>query len=222
MQSLSPSADGAVAALARGEPYTAEHRVCGWRVRTRHAPIIKNSELVVADYSQGAWRRELSLTLIAGQHLPALLAGGNSLELVHEASGVRISFCALEGLREWALLDLPPVPHLSLLAPSAAWEYTFTTTYPGATTMLPPRAPAATHLPPQPDQTSFYSRPAVDLASGMAKLRRPLCKCKGVNGRAALVTLAAPAKQAKPPMAPRPPHVTLREGPLSSNHALHE
>lgn len=29
----------------------------------------------------------------------------------------------------------------------------------------------------------------VDLASGEAKLRRPLCKCKGVNGRAALVTL---------------------------------
>ena len=206
----------AAAALARGEPYTAEHRVCGWRVRTRHAPIIKNSELVVADYSQGAWRRELSLTLIAGQHLPALLAGGNSLELVHEASGVRISFCALEGLREWALLDLPPVPHLSPHAPSAAWEYTFTTTYPGATTMLPPRAPAAMHLPPQPDQTSFYSRPAVDLASGTAKLRRPLCKCKGVNGRAALVTLAAPAKQAKPPKSPWPPHVTLREVPLSS------
>jgi hypothetical protein len=172
-------AQASVRSLAAGREHEAQHHAAGlgWVVRTRRAPIIKNSELVVSEYSQGAWRRELSLTLLAGQHLPSLLGGGSSLELQHEASGVRIGFCALEALRSWALLDLPPVPHLAPHAPPAEWDYTFTTSYAGSTTV----APLGTRMPAQPDVTSFYARPAVDLVSGKPRLRKPLCKCKGMH-----------------------------------------
>ena len=90
----------AVAALAAGRTHVARYsHPCGWIVRTHRAPILKNSELTTSLYSQGAWRRELGLTLYAGQHLPGLLFGGNSVEIQHEKSGLRISFCALEALR---------------------------------------------------------------------------------------------------------------------------
>ena len=117
----------------------------------------------MSDYSHGAWKRELGLTTVAGQGLPGYLFGGNALELVHEASGVRISFCALEGLRSWVLEDNKPVRHLSPLAVPPEWEYTFTTAYPGSTTVAP--------VGPQPDGNSFFSRTAVDLASGQARPR---------------------------------------------------
>ena len=103
--------------------------------------------------------------------------GDNSLELRHEASGVRISFCALEALRCWALLDLPPIPHRSGFV-ADPWDYTFTTTYAGNTAI----AALGSGLPTQLDNRSFYARPATDLASGNARLRKPLCKCKGVKG----------------------------------------
>ena len=99
--------------LAAGRAHTTEHHWGDWVVRVRRAPILKNSEYTTSEYSAGAWKRDLSLTLHAGQHLPGALFGGNSLELFHEASGTRLSFCALEALRCWALLDLEPVQHLS-------------------------------------------------------------------------------------------------------------
>ena len=160
----------AVRALARGEAHAAEHNApFGWHICTRRAPIVKNSEYIVSEYSQGAWRRELSLTLIAGQHLPRLLAGMNSLELTHAPSGVIISFSALEALREWTLLNLPPVPHLAATAAQPEWEYTFTTTYPGTTT----RAPHGVSIPVQPDQRSLYSRPAVSARIQTSAAARP-------------------------------------------------
>ena len=150
------------AALAAGNAHVKEHRWGGgWLVRTRQAPIVKSSEISMSDYSHGAWKRELGLTNVAGQSLPGYLFGGNALELVHEASGVRISFCALEALRSWVLEESAPVRHLSPLASPPEWDYTFTTAYPGSTTV----APVGT----QPDRTSFHSRPAVDLASGQVR-----------------------------------------------------
>ncbi|EOD28619.1 hypothetical protein EMIHUDRAFT_114135 [Emiliania huxleyi CCMP1516] len=167
--------------------------------------MLKNSELSASAYSQGAWRRELGLTLYAGQHLPGQLYGGNSLELYHPASGVRISFCALEALRSWAGLDCAPVPHLSPSAPLPAWDYTFTTAYPGAVAVAPPGA----GVPSQPDGTTFYARAAVDLADGPARLRRPLCKCRGASGRPPLVPVSDPHPLADcepaPPSPPPPP-----------------
>ena len=152
------------AALAAGNAHVKEHRWGGgWLVRTRQAPIVKSSEISMSDYSHGAWKRELGLTNVAGQSLPGYLFGGNALELVHEASGVRISFCALEALRSWVLEESAPVRHLSPLASPPEWDYTFTTAYPGSTTV----APVGT----QPDRTSFHSRPAVDLASGQVRTR---------------------------------------------------
>ena len=162
---MSADADEALrAALAAGNAHVKEHRWAGgWLVRTRQAPIVKSSEISMSDYSHGAWKRELGLTNVAGQSLPGYLFGGNALELVHEASGVRISFCALEALRSWVLEESVPVRHLSPLASPPEWDYTFTTAYPGSTTV----APVGT----QPDRTSFHSRPAVDLASGQVRTR---------------------------------------------------
>ena len=102
-----------MSALGSGCEHVAEHSHAGWTVRTCRAPILKNHKLSVTADSHNAWRRELSLTRFAGQELPAAIYGGNSLELRHDASGVRLSFCALEALRAWALLDLPPVRHRS-------------------------------------------------------------------------------------------------------------
>ena len=77
----------------------------GWVIRTRRAPILKNHKQSVSDDSHNAWRRELGLTRFAGQELPEYTYGGNSLELRHTASGVRLSFCALEAFRAWSLLE---------------------------------------------------------------------------------------------------------------------
>ena len=193
---MATPADRAVAALAAGKTHVEEHRwTRGWLIRTQRAPIVKSSELSISEYSHGAWKRELGLTTVAGQSLPQCLFGGNSLELIHEASGVRISFCALEALRSWALLDHAAVPHLAPDAAAPEWEYTFTTAYPGATTI----APVCT----QPDGTSIYPRPAVDLASGQAQLRKPLCKCRGANGLAPLARLGVPSPLAGPPATAR-------------------
>ena len=199
----------AVAALAAGRTHVAQYsHPSGWIVRTHRAPIVKNSELSTSAYSHGAWRRELGLTLFAGQHLPGSLYGGNSLELYHAPSGLRISFCALEALRAWVSLDLEPVPHLAPHVPSPEWDYTFTTAYAGAVSV----APLGVGVPAQPDGRTFYARAAVDLASGEAKLRRPLCKCKGTNGRAPLLPTAAgehPLRGSsaleRPPVAGAPP-----------------
>ena len=94
MQASADTDEAQRAALAAGNAHVKEHRWAGgWLVRTRQAPIVQSSEISMSDYSHGAWKRELGLTNVAGQSLPGYLFGGNALELVHEASGVRISFC---------------------------------------------------------------------------------------------------------------------------------
>ena len=52
-------------------------------------------------------------------HLPEMVFGDNSLELVHEATGVKIHFNALDALRGWRQESLPPVE-----VPAAAkWKF---------------------------------------------------------------------------------------------------
>ena len=175
------------AALASGTAHVATYAWPDgtWTVRVCHAPILKNSDNSISDYSSGAWKRELGLTMVAGQHLPGATFGGSSVELHHRASGVRISFCALEALRAWQLLDLPPVPHLSPHAEPPTWDYTFTTPYAGSIAV----APLASGMPDGPDGCSPHSRPATNLATGKATLRKPLCKCRGSSGREALISV---------------------------------
>jgi hypothetical protein len=153
-----------------------------WTVRTRKAPIIGWMD-------HFAWKRELSC--FQGQNLPEAVFGRNTLELKHEKSGIRIHFGALEALRSWSSLDLPPV--LALPAKEHFWkklgqsgqlqrvdyDYTFTTPYMGTTDV----APRDVFGPAQLDSSSFLGRKAVDLARGSAQLRRPLCKCRGEGGR---------------------------------------
>ena len=97
-----------------------------WEVRAVHGPILGTEE-------RYAWKRELSC--FQGQHLPDALWGHSSLELRHAPSGVCLSFCALEALRAWSALDVPPVKVArawdTTEPPSHDW--TFTTDYPGST-----------------------------------------------------------------------------------------
>ena len=86
-----------------------------------HERILDTSRTSTAESSAARWGQELGLTRVINQDLP-LIYGANSLELVH-VSGVKISFCALDALRAWALLDLPPVPH-RVKGPLLEWDYT--------------------------------------------------------------------------------------------------
>ena len=189
-----------LADLAAGRAHATSHTWRDWTVTTRAAPIVRSSKLSVSPYSHGAWQRELGLTLYAGQHLPAALHGASALILRHEPSGVCISFCALEALRAWALLQHAPVPHLSARAAPPEWDYSFTTAYAGATT----RSSGAAA---QPDGRSLHARPAVELASGPARLRRPLCKCVNTYGCLKLpaAAVADPAAAAAVAALPPPP-----------------
>ena len=167
----------------------------GWTIRISNAPILKNSDNSVSEYSSGAWKRELHMTTVAGQSLPGATFGGNSLELTHEPSGARISFCALEALRAWQLLECKPIPHLAAHAYPPAWDYSFTTSYPGSTTTAVDAVDEqAASAAARPDGNSVHSRAAVDLAEGQATLRKPLCKCRGSAGREALISLEAPVR----------------------------
>jgi len=124
--------------------------------------------------------------------LPEALWGENSLEITHNATGITVHFNALEALRSWAALDLPPVRVPAATTGSwlkfgaVDWDYTFTNTYPGSVTMLP-RGSRGPIGPSRPDSSSFIGRAAVDLATGTAQLRKPLCKCKGDGGRPAFI-----------------------------------
>ncbi|KAI8465486.1 MAG: TIP41-domain-containing protein [Monoraphidium minutum] len=72
--------------------------VGGWRVRTRQAPIIGDAAVEAAARALGG-----VLTV------PEILFGDSGLELVHAASGLALSFSALDALRAWRSEDLPPL-----------------------------------------------------------------------------------------------------------------
>ena len=197
-----------VEALGKGEAHVTERTPgCGWQLRATKARLLKNSNMDSRDSTHIGWKRDLSLTLHAGQELPEVIFGDCSLERLHDPSGVRLSFSALDALRCWALLDLRPVPHYAEFqrqqqeqqetgavaavgcgAGSHAWDYTFTTPYAGRTDV----APLGRGLPAQPGPqccNSMYARPAVDLAKGKATLRKAMCNC--TNGRTPLLSAAA-------------------------------
>eukprot|EP00897_Mesotaenium_endlicherianum_P000722 jgi/Mesen1/10650/ME000009S10439 len=111
----------------------------GWIVETKKHPILSQQEVA-------QFQNELQVA-----HLPEMVFGGSSLDLTHAATGVKISFNALDGLRGWVQEQLPPV-HIPA---SALWkqkndqsvqsvqdyDYTFTTNYSGtvsATERTPP------------------------------------------------------------------------------------
>jgi type 2A phosphatase activator TIP41 len=47
--------------------------------------------------------------VLGTMHLPQMVFGDNFLELVHEATGLKIHFNALDALRGWRQESLPPV-----------------------------------------------------------------------------------------------------------------
>ena len=104
----------------------------GWTFRTCRSHILGKRD-------QYAWKRELSC--FQGQSLPDAVFPSNGLELCHNETGIRIRFCALEALRSWSQLDLPPVriPEADFESwqkkkrryPSIDYDYTYTTLYPG-------------------------------------------------------------------------------------------
>lgn len=57
--------------------------------------------------------------MLGSMHLPEMVFGDNSLELVHEATGIKLHFNAFDALRGWRQEGLPPVE-----VPAAAkWKF---------------------------------------------------------------------------------------------------
>ena len=93
------AASGQTADLAAGRVASRQHRWSNsWLFRTKKTKILSSSVLCTDDDSHVGWRRELSLTRFAAQHLPEAVFAGNELEILHEESGVRIR-CELGGHR---------------------------------------------------------------------------------------------------------------------------
>ncbi|KAH8044761.1 hypothetical protein JL722_14546 [Aureococcus anophagefferens] len=139
--------------LASGKPAVRDYAspTCGWAVRCTKAPILSVAKRSLSSESHVAWKRELGLGAYGGMELPAALYGRSALELRHGASGVRLSFCALEALRALAALGAEPERHRNAAAP-AEWDWTFTTPYRGATAV----ADFGDGVPAEPDGASFY------------------------------------------------------------------
>jgi len=165
----------------------------GWNFRTNRSHILGTE----GHYS---WKRELNC--FQGQSLPDAIFHNNSLEIFHDNNGIRIRFCALEALRAWASLELEPVKaldagsrhwkHRMNITPSVHYDYTYTTLYPGGTDIIDQtssnRDNNLNHL--QNDSSSFVAKKVIDNSEklgGPARLRKPICKCKGDGGRAPFV-----------------------------------
>jgi len=122
--------------------------VQGWRVRATKAPIIGDAQVEAASRALGG-----VLTV------PEILFGNSSLELTHAASGVTLSFGALDALRAWRTEDLPPLKVTVAQQWQAArreeiqrqqavvleYDWTYTTPYQGTVkrTLSPAAAAAA-------------------------------------------------------------------------------
>ncbi|KAH7296732.1 hypothetical protein KP509_26G036700 [Ceratopteris richardii] len=104
--------------------------VYGWEITAFKRPILN---MITRD----RWEHMLGTS-----HLPEMVFGDNSLELVHKDSGLRIHFNAFDALRSWKEEGLPPVE----VSAAAQWkmrskpskeivldyDYTFTTSYSGS------------------------------------------------------------------------------------------
>jgi hypothetical protein len=114
----------------RGNSSRIDHRPC-WTIRHRKSSKIYDSDphSLKIPRSHNAWKNELMMTRFANQELPEALWGDSFLEISygncnnnnsenknsktddikkenHHPNGVRISFCAMEALRTWALMDM--------------------------------------------------------------------------------------------------------------------
>jgi hypothetical protein len=167
-----------------------------WRIDSIRSSNIYDSDphSLKEPNSHVAWKNELKLTRFANQELPEALWGSNCLMLTHLNTGVRISFCALEALRTWTLMDDEPIiPHLSGRIPDA-WDYTYTTNYSGSIekTTIEQAAVAAmvsTVAAKQPNGSTQYAirtsttTTTTTTTTGpmmpLVELRPPMCKCIG-------------------------------------------
>jgi type 2A phosphatase activator TIP41 len=103
--------------------------------------------------------------------LPEICFGNSSLQLRHDASGVVLSFNALDALKQWKADDLPPLKVNSASEWQAArlheiekqqavvleYDWTYTTSYGGSLSWSPPLFPGSSNssneqLPPQQQQ----------------------------------------------------------------------
>lgn len=163
----------------------------GWTYRAERSHILGTD----GEYS---WKRELNC--FQGQSLPDAIFHRNSLEICHDETGVRIRFCALEALRAWISLDLDPVKamdassnhwkHQMKIIPTVDYDYTYTTPYAGATDVIYQsinNEGNSNYL--EVDSSSFVAKKVFDNSPdfGPARLRKPICKCKGDGGRAPFV-----------------------------------
>ncbi|OEU16081.1 hypothetical protein FRACYDRAFT_238668 [Fragilariopsis cylindrus CCMP1102] len=173
-----------------------------WRIDSIRSSKIYDSDphSLKEPNSHVAWKNELKLTRFANQELPEALWGSNCLILTHLNTGVQISFCALEALRIWTLMDDEPIiPHLSGRIPDA-WDYTYTTNYSGsiekttttttvesaASAVAALAAMASTVAAKQPNGTTQYAIRTSTTATTttgpimpLVELRPPMCKCIG-------------------------------------------
>ena len=181
-----------------------------WDIRVVHSGVLPRG-MDARNASHTGWKRSLNLTLHAGQELPEALFADSSIEIKAPtgSTGVRFSFCALDAMRSWALLNHPPPPHFhehskGLKESSHAWDYTFTTAYKGSTDTKPLGA----HLPAHPRPCacdSLHSRKAVDLACGKSQLRNPLCKCANSRLLVLQPDTVAKAAASRPSLRSTPP-----------------
>ncbi|KAL4181151.1 hypothetical protein AMTRI_Chr12g235790 [Amborella trichopoda] len=107
----------------------------GWFIEAKNKPILNSPSLQ-------DWEKRLGTS-----HMPEMVFGDSSLELVHIGSGIKIHFNAFEALHNWKQESLPPVE-----VPAAAkwkfrskpvqqvildYDYTFTTPYCGSEVIEP-------------------------------------------------------------------------------------
>ncbi|KAJ3669825.1 hypothetical protein LUZ60_010149 [Juncus effusus] len=108
-------------------------RINGWQIETFNRSILNSS-------SRLQWEEVLKTS-----HLPEMVFGESKLVLVHESTGTKLCFNALDALKGWKEEALPPVE-----VPAAAqwkfrskpseqvildYDYTFTTPYCGSETI---------------------------------------------------------------------------------------
>lgn len=135
----------------------------GWSVRARTAPII--SSTLMDQYSE-----QLGGVLT----LPEILFGNSSLQLRHEASGVVLSFTALDALKQWKADNLAPLKvnvarewqaaRLHEIEKQQAvvleYDWTYTTSYAGSLSWCPPLFTNAALQPQQQQLGASDGMPA--------------------------------------------------------------
>ena len=161
-----------------------------WRIDSiRSSKIFDSDPHSLKEKSHVAWKNELNLTRFANQELPEALWGSNWFGVTHLPTGVRISFCALEGLRVWTLMEEEGhddnnnnnhddvdalsiiIPHLSGRIPDP-WDYTYTTNYAGSVERIASNKEQSTCK--TPDGQSLYSIKIAQCGSTYSSRRKVL------------------------------------------------